>query len=107
MKRKILAALLSGVMVLSLAACTSGTSSSEGGGDGEGSSESEEASGALTSFESDKEDGFVVGFSTVTGAIHGAPRWWKTSRSALKSIRRKVCFQIIWFQTQTATPQNS
>ena len=63
MKRKILAALLSGVMVLSLAACTSGTSSSEGGGDGEGSSESEEASGALTSFESDKEDGFVVGFS--------------------------------------------
>ena len=63
MKRKILAALLSGVMVLSLAACTSGTSSSEGGGDGEGSSESEEASGALTSFESDKENGFVVGFS--------------------------------------------
>ena len=63
MKRKILAALLSGVMVLSLAACTSGTSSSEGGGDGEGSSESEEASGALTCFESDKEDGFVVGFS--------------------------------------------
>ena len=63
MKRKILAALLSGAMVLSLAACTSGTSSSESGGDGENSSESGGTSGALTSFESDKEDGFVVGFS--------------------------------------------
>lgn len=63
MKRKILAVLLSGAMVVGLAACTSGTSSSESSGDGESSSESGGASGALTSFESDKEDGFVVGFS--------------------------------------------
>lgn len=63
MKRKILAVLLSGAMVVGLAACTSGTSSSESSGGGESSSESGGASGALTSFESDKEDGFVVGFS--------------------------------------------
>ncbi len=63
MKRKIFAVLLSGAMVVGLAACTSGTSSSESSGGGESSSESGGASGALTSFESDKEDGFVVGFS--------------------------------------------
>lgn len=63
MKRKILAVLLSGAMVVGLAACTSGTSSSESSGGGESSSESGETSRVLTSFESDKEDGFVVGFS--------------------------------------------
>ena len=63
MTRKIFAVLLSGAMVVGLAACTSGTSSSESSGGGESSSESGGASGALTSFESDKEDGFVVGFS--------------------------------------------
>ena len=63
MKGKIFAVLLSGAMVVGLAACTSGTSSSESSGGGESSSESGGASGALTSFESDKEDGFVVGFS--------------------------------------------
>lgn len=63
MKRKIFVVLLSGAMVVGLAACTSGTSSSESSGGGESSSESGGASGALTSFESDKEDGFVVGFS--------------------------------------------
>ena len=67
MKKKILALLLAGAMVFSLAACTSGSGSSS---DGDGSESSEGSAespgvnecGALVSFESDNEDGVVVGF---------------------------------------------
>lgn len=68
MKKKILALLLAGAMVFSLAACTSGSGSSSDGDGSESSEGSAESTGvneggALVSFESDKEDGFVVGFS--------------------------------------------